>query len=174
MSLLVIFMLLLDIHVTLAFLYLASPTFQLWVFLNVHFISPQVSWFYLVKLFLEVFWHPASSSSVSFQDTIPTKISFQAAPDWSSGTMLACMPCWIMFPLPLCQKWSIHEADRLNPLVSSSSTKFPHCPNCNRNPTYRPRLRRVFFRRLGILLSQSKEYLSETSRKLWSWIFHHL
>lgn len=29
MSLLVIFMLLLDIHVTLAFLYLASPTFQL-------------------------------------------------------------------------------------------------------------------------------------------------
>lgn len=64
-----------------AILYLASPAFQLWVFLNVHFTSPQLSWFYLVKLVLEVFWHPASSSSMSFQDTIPTKTSFQPIPD---------------------------------------------------------------------------------------------
>lgn len=75
------FMLLLDIHITLAFLYLATPTFQLQLFLNVHFPSSQVSWFYLVKLFLEVFWHPVSYISVSFRYTVSTKISFQAAPD---------------------------------------------------------------------------------------------
>lgn len=98
MSLLVILMLLLDIHITLAFLYLASPTFQLWVFLNVHFIVLQVSCLYLVKLFWEVFWHLTSSSCVSFQHTISTKISFQTAQDQSSGMMQACMPYQIKFP----------------------------------------------------------------------------
>ncbi|KAK2535530.1 hypothetical protein Q9966_006753 [Columba livia] len=39
-------------------------------------------------------------------------------------------------------KWSTYETDTLNLLVSSSSTKCLHCPNCNGNTTYRPRLQK--------------------------------